>query len=86
MRYKGLGFGEVHTTWSKDGKKLTVPDLTKRLKDLIRRQKNQKIYSRKPDLPSRKRKEAPVIGTISNQRTKLESKSIANEVEFDQSA
>lgn len=34
-------------------------------------------------MPTRKRKELPVVGTVTEQRKELETKCIANEVEFD---
>ena len=61
-----------------------MPELTKRLKDLIKMQKKRNDpIPEKPDLPSRKRKEVPVVGTVTEQRKNLECKSIADEDAFD---
>ena len=38
IRYKGFQWDDWKTQWSRDGKKLSVLDLTKRLKDLIKKQ------------------------------------------------
>ena len=87
IRYKDFQWENWRTQWSKDGKKLSVPDLTKRLKYLIKNQRNKKdSIPEKPEMPTQKRKEVPVVGTVANQRKKLKQKSIANEFEFDRDA
>ena len=40
MRFKGLGFKEAHTTWSKNGKKKTLPQLQARLIEVLKIKKD----------------------------------------------
>ena len=87
IRYKGFGWEDWKTPWSKNGRKLSIPDLTKRLKDLFKmHNRNKDPIPEKPDMPTRKRKDGPILGTVSEQRKKLDKKAITDEVTFDRDA
>ena len=40
--YKGLGFAKCKTTWSENSRLKTVPELAKRLKEIIKLQQKEK--------------------------------------------
>jgi hypothetical protein len=71
MRFKGLGFKEAHTTWSKNGKKKTLPQLQARLIEVLKITKDFEV----PDKPPPKvpqRKEMPLMGTRTNKVIRID--------------
>ena len=44
IRYKGFGWENWHTHWSSGGVSYSVPELTKRLKGLMKEEKKQKRH------------------------------------------
>ena len=63
---------------------LTVPELTKCSKELIKSRKD--VIPLKPKVPTCKRRQAPILGQITHQCRKLDEKAIADEDEFDRDA
>ena len=87
IRYKGFGWDEWKTHWSHGGISLSIPELTRRLKDLIKKEKTDKTpIPEKPKVPIPQRKNTPILGTMSAQRAKLDTKTMDNEDEFDEKA
>jgi hypothetical protein len=68
----GFGWVEAHTTWSKDGEKKTIPELQRRLIEIINLAKKEKWKI--PDNPPSKvpvRKSWTPVGTITKMAIKL---------------
>ena len=87
IRYRGYGWEHWKTPWSSGGRKLTIPDLTLRLKDLIKGEKKLKTrIPEKPKEPTPKRTETVQLGTATKQREILDQKAMENDEEFDYSA
>ena len=87
IRYKGFGWEDWKTPWSKNGRRVSIPDLIKWLKNLIKMHNRKKGHIlEKPYMPARKRKEEPILGTVSEQRKKMDKKAIADEATFDRDA
>ena len=73
MHYKGLGLVEAKTTWSKDGKKKTIPEFQDRLIEIIKLTGKWHV----PDEPPTKfplRVEMTILGTLSNAVKDLDRK------------
>ena len=84
IRYRGFGWDEWKTRWSHASKSLSVPELTKVLKDLMKEEKKKKRpIPEKPKVPIPQRKEMAILGTESKQRGKLDSNTIEAEDEFE---
>ena len=68
IRYKGFGWTDWKTQWSHAGVKLTIPQLEKRLKDLIKTdKKNKRKPPKNPDVPVPERTDMPSLGTTTTQ-------------------
>ena len=62
MRVVGLGWKDLATAWSKNGKELTVNELSNHLKKIISHQRTREIPDKPPvELPERKI--LPTLGT-----------------------
>lgn len=84
IRYRGFGWDEWKTHWSHASKSLSVSELTKVLKDLMKEEKKKKRpIPEKPKVPIPQRKEMAILGTESKQRGKLDSNTIEAEDEFE---
>ena len=61
MRVLGLGWKDLHTAWSKNGKEYTVNELSNHLKKIISHQRTREIPNKPPvELPERK--QLPTFG------------------------
>ena len=84
IRYRGFGWDEWKTYWSHASKSLSVPELTKVLKDLMKEEKKKKRpIPEKPKVPIPQRKEMAILGTETTHRGKLDSITIEAEYEFE---
>jgi len=84
IRCRGFGWDEWKTHWSHASKSLSVSELTKVLKDLMKEEKKKKRpIPEKPKVPIPQRKEMAILGTESKQRGKLDSNTIEAEDEFE---
>ena len=87
IRYRGFGWEEWHTTWSHACVEKSIPQLEKRLKDLIKEEKKRKRpIPNKPDVPVPSRANMPVMGTATKQMALLDEKAAANKEEFEKNA
>lgn len=71
MRVVGLGWHDLKTAWSKDGKEFSAAKLTVHLKTIIAAGKSRDIPS-KPPRPLPERKELPTLGTMARDAAALE--------------
>ena len=62
IRVLGLGWEDLATPWSINGKDLTSDELAKHLKSIIKEQRKRSIPS-KPPIPLPERKNLPILGT-----------------------
>ena len=85
MIYKGMGWEDCHTTWSKDGRKKTIPELQKHLISIITLTKGRKLLD-KPPTKIPQRKKMIVLGTVSNKIKELDAKRKDSEEAFDLAA
>ena len=84
IRYKGFGWEDWKTNWSGGGVQLSIPELTKVLKDLMKEEKKRKRQiPDKPRVPIPRRKNTATLGTASKQRGKLDSNTQEEEDEFE---
>ena len=61
IRVLGLGWKDLHTAWSKNGKEYTVNELSNQLKKIISHQRTREIPNKPPvELPGRKK--IPTLG------------------------
>ena len=66
IRYRGFGWDEWKTYWSHASKSLSVPELTKVLKYLMKEEKKKKRpIPEKPKVPIPQRKEISILSTKS---------------------
>ena len=61
MRVLGLGWTDLHTAWSKNGKEYMVNELSNHLKKIISHQRTREIPN-KPPLELPERKQLPTLG------------------------
>ena len=87
IRYLGLGWDECKTSWSVDKRVLTVADLTRRLKELIKMEKKHKwVAPEKPAVPVPRRKSITFMGTATKQVAELDRKARESENVVDERA
>jgi hypothetical protein len=48
IRFSGFGWVDCHTTWLKNGKKKTIPELTDRLIEIIKMTRQREIPDKPP--------------------------------------
>ena len=63
MHYKGLGRVEAKTTWSKNGKKKTIPELQDSFIEIIKLTKQWHVPD-EPPTTAPERIEMPIVGTL----------------------
>ena len=84
IRYRGFGWDDWQTYWSHGGVQLSIPELTKVLKDLMKEEKKKKrAIPDKPDVPIPQRKDTAILGTASKQRGQLDTNTLEAEDEFE---
>ena len=84
IRYRAFGWDEWKTHRSHASKSLSVPELTKVLKDLMKDEKKKKRpIPEKSKVPIPQRKEMAILGTESTQRGKLGSNTVEVGDEFE---
>ena len=87
IRYKGFGWEEWQTKWSGGGVSLSIPELTKVLKNHMKEEiKRKRQVPDKPKVPIPQRKMMAILGTESKQRIKLDSNTQEEEDEFELNA
>ncbi len=87
IRYKGLGFAKCKTTWSENGRSKTVPELAKRLKEIIRFQKKDKwVVPNMLIMPVPQRKHMAIMGTLTSQVASIGKKMKEITEKFDKDA
>lgn len=82
MRFKGMGWVDAQTTWSKDGKKKTIPQLQQRLLEIIAITRGFEIRD-KPPTKVPQRKQTAILGTLTNKVREMDAERVATEEEFD---
>jgi len=82
MRFKGMGWVDAQTTWSKDGKKKTIPQLQQRLIEIIALTRGFEIRD-KPPTKVPQRKQTAILGTLTNKVREMDAERVATEEEFD---
>ena len=82
---KGFGWAEWKTFWSKGGKSLSVSELAKRLKEIIKATKDDP-WPEKPEPPVSMRKEMPIMGTQTSQAKELDEKAARGKVALEKRA
>ena len=85
IRFKGYGWAECYTAWSKDGKKKSVPQLQARLIEIINSTKGKQI-PQKPPSRVPQRKNTAVVGTLCAKMKDLDRKAMEETTEFDMNA
>ena len=85
MHYKGLGQLRAKTTWSKNGKKKTIPKFQDRLIEIIKLTKQWHVQD-EPPTKAPQMIEMPIVGTLSNSVKDLDLKSESKEKEFNKDA
>ena len=85
IRFMGFGWEDWHTTWSKNGKNKTIPELQRHLIDKINESKKRKIPT-KPPTQVPQRKQMAVVGTLSAKAQELDRVAKETEEEFDLNA
>ena len=85
MRVVGLGWKDLATAWSKDGKEFTPAQLAAHLKTIIVAGRSRDIPS-KPPLPLPARKELPTLGTQSRDAAALDVLQLAKGADFEMEA
>ena len=84
IRYRGFGWEDWKSQWSRGNKAYSIPELTKRLKELMKEEKKKKrSIPDKPKIPIPQRKEMAILGTESSQRGKLDINGIEVENQFE---
>ena len=87
IRYRGFRWNEWKTQWSHASVNKTVPELEKRLKDLMKEEKLRKRpIPSKPKVPVPERASMPVLGTATTQMGELDKKAAAKKEEFERNA
>jgi len=85
IRYKGYGWDSWKTSWSHAGIGKSVPELTQVLKDLIKKQRAEKLKKPdKPMVPIPKRKAMSIMGTPSDQIRRLDEAAAEKTDDFEQ--
>ena len=85
MRFKGFGWQDAHTTWSKNGKKKTIPVLQDALINIINATKKRQIPD-KPPIKVPQRKALPIIGHLTDRVRKLDEAAMATADDMELSA
>ena len=85
MHYKGLGREIAKTTWSKNGKKKTIPELQERLIEIIRLTKGMPVPD-EPPTTAPQRVQLPIVGTLSYAVREFDRKAKEKETEFNMDA
>ena len=80
MHYKGLGRVEAKSTWSKNGKKKTIPEFQDRLIQIIKLTKQWHVSDEPPTITPQII-EIPIVGALSNAVKDLDRKAKAKETE-----
>ena len=83
IRVIGLGWSDLATPWSRNGKLLTVDQLKVHLKMIIKEQRKRDIPS-KPLVQLPKRKDLPILGTKTIDLTSIEIKSASTHDKFEE--
>ena len=84
IRYKGFGWVDWKSKWSSAGSTYSIPQIEKRLKDLIKAERNNKRpVPDKPEVPVPERTAMPTLGTSTQQTSNLDEKAASNKEEFD---
>ena len=85
MYYKRLGLVEAKTTWSRNGKKKTIPKLQDSYIEIIKLTKQWYVPD-EPPTTAPQRIEMPILGTLSNSVKYLDRKAKAKDTEFNKDA
>ena len=83
IRVIGLGWSDLATPWSRNGKSSTVDQLKVHLKMIIKEQRKRDIPS-KPLVQLPKRKDLPILGTKTIDLTSIEIKSASIHDKFEE--
>ena len=87
IRYKGFGWLDWETKWSRGGVSFSIPELTKKFKALLKEEKGKRReIPTAPNVPIPHRKEMATLGTCSKQRLRLDTNTLEEEEEFDTNA
>ncbi len=82
IRFLGFGWVDCHTTWSKNGKKKTTPELTDRLIEIIRMTRQREIPD-KPPACVPQRKVMPLLGQLTSAVKEIDRKRKEDNDEFE---
>ena len=85
IRVLGLGWEDLATPWSINGKDLTSDELAKHLKSIIKEQRKRSIPS-KPPIPLPERKDLPILGTKTLDLAVIESTHLLKGENFERDA
>jgi hypothetical protein len=87
IRYKGFRWEDWKSHWSHTSVKYSIPQLEKRLKELIKGEKKKKRpIPDNPTIPVPERAAMPTLGTSTKQTTLLDEKAASHKDEFDKNA
>ena len=82
IRFKGFGWDDARTTWSKDGKKKSIAVLQSRLIEIITKTKKWNVPDKPPSrVPQRN--ELPVVGTLTRKVRMLDEAANATADQMD---
>ena len=85
IRYKGFGWEDWKTKWSNAGVQVSIPDLAKHLKKLIKTATRKDIPD-KPEPTVPQRKSMPTMGTQTRQVQELDEKAMAAQDDIEKKA
>ena len=77
-----FGWEKFKTKWSKDGRQKSIPELERRLKDIIEKTKGKKIPPR-PEVTIPERTNMEILGQITHQLSTLDEKAAYTSSDFD---
>ena len=66
IRVLAFGWEEFKTQWSKDGRQKSIPELERRLKDIIKKTRGREILPW-PEVPVPERTDMGILGQINHQ-------------------
>ena len=82
IRVIAFGWKEFKTQWLKDGRQKSIPELKRRLKEMIEKTKGKKIPPR-PEVHIPERTNMGILGQINHQVITLDEKAASTESDFD---
>lgn len=84
IRWRGFGWSEWATTWSKDGRGKTIQQLKSHFFELLDKENRDIPDKPAPGIPLRK--DMPIVGQLTSKVKDLDSKAMESNYEFDQKA